>query len=81
MGFQHNNGADEPKLKIGPDGKPFDPAAKAREAHRELRRFIEGVTVADPVTRKYFTEALNAVGDRLQTADALEQLIAKKNAG
>lgn len=76
MGIQHTNG-DEPKMKTLPDGTRFDPAEKARTALVNFRKWCEGVEgPCDLASARH--EALNAIGDRLQTCDALEHLAQKR---
>ncbi len=57
------------KLKVGPDGKPFNPSARARQSIEALKYFLENVR-ANPDLAGHF----NAIADRLQTCDALEYL-------
>jgi hypothetical protein len=62
------------KTKIGADGKPYDPAAKARREFAYIRQFVErssleGMTYGDQTA---LLSALNGVADRLATCDALE---------
>lgn len=57
--------------KIGVDGKPFDPAEKARNAIELLREFATGKVTPQEALDVH--AALNAIADRLATCDALEQ--------
>lgn len=63
--------------KIGIDGKPYDPAQRAREALEYMREFVSGIRDANvdghgQQVRALLDGCLNAIADRLTTCDALE---------
>lgn len=64
MGYQVMNGDEIMTVKIDKDGKPYDPAEKARKGLTYVRNFLSGEVEID--------DHLNAVGDRLATCEALE---------
>lgn len=64
------------KTKIDQHGRVFDPSAEALHGHTLLRLFLEeaalGPSRISPVRYARLSRALNVIGDRLATADALE---------
>ena len=74
MGFESDNdGMNWPMTRLQ------SASVKAREAHRILRDFIEqdDERALNKITRDELNAALNTIGDRLQTCDALEFKLSK----
>jgi hypothetical protein len=82
MGIQIQNEELFMSTKVGVDGKPYDPAERARTGLDELRGIIESHYRAASLTSEEYISAsgsLASIADRLQTCDALERKLDRVN--